>query len=61
MITSGWGNDIGEMSQYKDKNNVVYSRHMTKQQVLRELGSNILSGIKIRLPRDRKVDINSNI
>ena len=50
MITSGWGNDTGEMSQYKDKNNVVYSRHMTKQQVLRELGSNILSGIKIRLP-----------
>ena len=61
MITSGWGNDTGEMSQYKDKNNVVYSRHMTKQQVLRELGSNILSGIKIRLPRDRKVDINNNI
>ena len=41
--------------------NKVYARHMTKQQVLRELGSNILSGIKIRLPRDRKVDINSNI
>ena len=63
MITSGWGNDTANMNinEYKDRNNVVYARHITKQQVLRELGSNILSGIKVRLPRDRKVDINNNI
>ena len=61
MVTSGWGNDKGDLSEFKDKNNGVYSRHITKQQVLRELGSNILSGIKVRLPRDRKVDINNNI
>ena len=62
MVTSGWGNDTGDLrDEFKEKNNAVYSRHITKQQVLRELGSNILSGIKIRLPRDRKVDINNNI
>ena len=62
MVTSGWGNDTGDMkSDFKEKNNAVYSRHITKQQVLRELGSNILSGIKIKLPRERKVDINTNI
>ena len=61
MVNKGWGNDTVNLSEYKDKNNMVYSRHITKQQVLRELGSNILSGIKVRLPRERKVDINNNI
>ena len=37
--------------------NTVYSKHQTKTQILRELGSNILSGIKIKLPRNRKVDL----
>ena len=63
MVTSGWGNDTGDnlKAEFKEKSNAVYSRHITKQQVLRELGSNILSGIKVRLPRERKVDINNNI
>ena len=63
ISTAGWGNETGnENGGFKDRDkNMVYSRHITKQQVLRELGSNILSGIKIKLPRDRKVDINNNI
>ena len=68
MNSRDWGNEIGnkktennDMGFNSDDNNKIYSRHVTKQQVLRELGSNILSGIKIRLPRDRKVDINNNI
>lgn len=58
ILTDGnWGNQIG--GGKKDQNeNVIYSRHHTKQQVLRELGSNILSGIKVRLPRDRRVELN---
>ena len=61
MNSRDWGNDTSSR-----KNNIgfsenkIFARHITKQQVLRELGSNILSGIKIRLPRDRKVDINDN-
>ena len=68
MNSRDWGNEIGNKKNdnndtgfNNDDNIKKYSRHVTKQQVLRELGSNILSGIKIRLPRDRKVDINSNI
>jgi hypothetical protein len=65
MVTQGWGNDNGDSilkAEFKqNNNNAVYSRHITKQQVLRELGSNILNGIKIRLPRNRKVDIKNNI
>ena len=63
MVTAGWGNESQDLNsnEFKDRNNnIVYARHITKQQVLRELGSNILSGIKIKLPRDRKVDINNN-
>ena len=63
MVTAGWGNETNDnLNEFKSgNNNIVYARHITKQQVLRELGSNILSGIKIKLPRDRKVDINNNI
>ena len=64
MSTRGWGNDIGDSNLKPDKvqdNNLVYARHHTKQQVLRELGSSILNGVKIKLPRDRKVDLNTNI
>ena len=41
--------------------NKRYARHITKQQVLRELGNNILIGIKYKLPRDRKVELLDNI
>ena len=66
MNNRDWGNDLTEN---KSKNmdigfnddNRRFGRHISKQQILRELGSNILSGIKIKLPRDRKVDINDNI
>ena len=62
MAAKGWGNDTINLNEgFKDKNNLVYARHITKQQVLRELGQNILTGIKVRLPRDRKVEISNNI
>ena len=58
ILTDGnWGNQIGGGKKEQNEN-IIYSRHHTKQQVLRELGSNILSGIKVRLPRDRRVELN---
>ena len=59
---TGWGNDIAGSNLKPDKvgDSKVYARHHTKQQVLRELGSSILNGVKIRLPRDRKVDLITN-
>lgn len=66
MNNRDWGNDLTEnksknMDMGFNDDNRRFGRHISKQQILRELGSNILSGIKIKLPRDRKVDINDNI
>ena len=55
LANKKWGNDI---SRNNNNNiNTIYSKHQTKIQILRELGSNILNGIKIKLPRNRKVDL----
>ena len=56
LTDANWGNQIGQKKKTKD--NIVTSKHHTRQQALRELGSTFLSGIKIKLPRDRKVEIN---
>ena len=59
LTDQNWGNKISAGKGDKQEN-TVFARHHTKQQALRELGSSILNGIKIRLPRDRKVEINNN-
>ena len=56
MINGLWGSQT--LQKNKSSGNLLYSKHLTKYQALRELGSNLLTGIKIKLPRDRKVDIN---
>ena len=56
LTDANWGNQIGQKITTKD--NVIIAKHHTKQQAIRELGSTFLSGIKIKLPRDRKVEIN---
>ena len=66
MNSRDWGNDLSEKKNdnknmgFNDENK-RYARHITKQQVLRELGNNILIGIKYKLPRDRKVELLDNI
>ena len=54
---TNWGNKHSEKGQKQE--NIVFARHHTKQQALRELGSNILNGIKVKLPRDRRVELNN--
>jgi hypothetical protein len=56
LTDSNWGNQIGQ--KIKKKDNAIIAKHHTKQQAIRELGSTFLSGIKVKLPRDRKVEIN---
>ena len=60
LTNKRWGE---EFSGNNNNNiiNTVYSKHQTKMQVLRELGSNIFNGLKIKLPRNRKVNLNSGI
>ena len=55
LTSSRWGNEFND--SHSKNVGTVYSKHQTKIQVLRELGSNILEGIKIKLPRNRKVNL----
>ncbi len=55
MTNKKWGNDLTE--RYNNKVSTVYSKHQTKLQILRELGNNILIGNKMKLPRNRKVNL----
>ena len=57
LTNKRWGNDIGDGGG-KHKQYLVYSKHHTKRQALQELGSNILNSIKLKLPRNRKVEVN---
>ena len=59
LTNKRWGNEISN-NNTNNNLNTVYSKHQTKIQILRELGSNILNGVKIKLPRDRKVNLPKN-
>ena len=58
LTNKRWGNEISN-NNTNNNINTVYSKHQTKIQILRELGSNILNGVKIKLPRNRKVNLNT--
>ena len=50
-----WGEtNLNNISGRKGK--VIFSKHQTRRQVEMELGSGFLHGIKVKLPRERKVD-----
>ena len=55
LSTKGWGNKT--LSKNMSTGNLLFGKHQTRYQALRELGSNLLNGIKVKLPRDRKVEI----
>ena len=55
LTNKRWGNEVNETNF--NTINTLYSKHQTRIQILRELGSNILDGIKIKLPRNRKVNL----
>jgi len=59
LTDANWGNKIGVGGEKEEKQeNIFFAKHHTKQQVMRELGSSFLSGMKVKLPRVRKVEIN---
>ena len=60
LTEQNWGNKI-DAEKTEKQENVVFAKHQTKQQISRELGNNFFNRIKIRLPRERKVEINNNL
>ena len=56
IITNrGWGNRT--MSKNMSSENLLFGKHQTKYQAIREIGNKILNNIKVKLPRSRKINI----
>ena len=56
IITSkGWGNKT--MRKNMSSENLLFSKHQSKYQAIRELGSKVLNSLKVKMPRSRKINI----
>ena len=56
IITSkGWGNKT--MRKNMSSENLLFGKHQTKYQAIRELGSKVLNSLKVKMPRSRKINI----
>ena len=55
MTNKGWGSKT--MSKNMSSENLLFSKHQTKYQAIREIGNKILNNIKVKLPRSRKINI----
>ena len=49
-----WGKTI---KKNMSSQNLLYSKHQSKYQVLKELGSNFINNFKLKLPRERKISV----
>ena len=55
VTNKGWGNKT--MRKNMSSENLLFGKHQTKYQAIREIGHNILNGIKFRMPRSRKINL----
>ena len=55
VINKGWGTKT--MRKNMSSENLLFGKHQTKYQAIREIGHNILNGIKVRMPRSRKINL----
>ena len=55
ITNTGWGNN--SLKKNMSSENLLFGKHQTRYQAIRELGSNILNSIKVKLPRNRKINI----
>ena len=52
-----FGNITLTQKRHTEKENIVTSKHLSKQQAFKELGNTMISGLKIKFPRNRKVEL----
>ena len=52
-----FGNITLSQKRHTEKENIVTSKHLSKQQAFKELGNTMISGLKIKFPRNRKVEL----
>ena len=55
ITNKGWGNKT--MRKNMSSENLLFGKHQTKYQAIRELGSKILNSLKVKMPRSRKINI----
>ena len=46
-----------EQKNNTQKENIIIARHLSKQEAFKELGNTMISGLKIKFPRNRKVEL----
>ena len=56
LTDANFGN-ITDLKNKEEKENIVTSRHLSKQEAFKELGNTMINGIKIKFPRSRKVEL----
>ena len=56
LTDANFGNAIDQKNT-TEKENIVISRHLNMQEAFRELGNSMISGLKIKFPRNRKVEL----
>ena len=56
LTDANFGNAIDQKNA-GEKENIVISRHLNMQEAFRELGNSMISGLKIKFPRNRKVEL----
>ena len=57
ILTDGnFGNPL-EQKNIQEKENVIVSKHLSMQEAYRELGNTMINGVKIKFPRNRKVEL----
>ena len=57
LTDANFGNITLLQKRHTEKENIVTSKHLSKQQAFKELGNTMISGLKIKFPRNRKVEL----
>ena len=56
LTDKNFGNDI-DLRQRNEKENIIIAKHLSRQEAFKELGNTMINGLKIKFPRNRKVEL----
>ena len=56
LTDKNFGNDI-DLKNREQKENIIISKHLSREEAFKELGNTMINGLKIKFPRNRKVEL----
>ena len=56
LTDKNFGNDIDSKNR-EQKENIIISKHLSREEAFKELGNTMINGLKIKFPRNRKVEL----